>query len=198
MDNALDFDTRDTQIRERNRCATLSRFDFCDDISALTSVANFLGNSAPAVCESAVDALVRCGNLVAAQAAAVHIHSKLQSERGYAMKVLSSLGEHALMELTSLLQDVDPEIREFAMVTLLSLPKKKSADLLFSALQAEAQTVSVAAAAALGRLAQQQTAEPLFQAVQEASGRIGPAILTALETMGGSAALAVITQNSYK
>ena len=198
MANYLDFETCETQLNARNRIATLARFNFCDDICALTSVANFLGNSIPAVCESAVDALIRCANLVAAQAAAVHIHSKVQSERGHAMTVLSSLGEHALMELTSLLQDVDPEIREFAVDTLINLPKKKSADLLYSTLQAEAQTVSVAAAAALGELDQKVMDELLFQAFQDASGRIGPAILTALENMDSSSALAVITQNSHK
>ncbi len=199
MDKMLKIETPlDQAVEERNRRAILSRFNCCDDIGTLTIVANFLGDTSPVVCKAAVDALVRCANPVVAQATSLHLHSSNPSERGYALAVLSSLGENALFELGSLLQDPEPDIRKYACYALVNIPGKISADLLCSVLQDKTPEVAAAAADALGHLACQDTNEPLMQAFQDSSSLVRSAILKALGNIGGSSALAVISQNAHK
>ncbi len=196
--NSLDSETSPVEFDVRNRRAILSRFSSCDDLDTLKVVANFLGNASPVVCEAAAKALIRCANPQAAQVASPHLFSSELSERSFALMVLSNLGENALIELSSLLQDDDPDIRKFVCEALMNIPGQASNDLLCSALQDSAPSVAAAAAEALGQHRQPSASGPLMEAFQNSSSRVRIAILSALGNIGGSQALAVISQNAHK
>ena len=56
-------------------------------------IGNYLGDPYPAVSEAAVEALARCENSTAAEAAAIHLRSCEPSERGLCPGSLNSFGQ---------------------------------------------------------------------------------------------------------
>ena len=150
----------------------LRDFHGTDDPAHVACIAERLGDDTPAVCEAAVDALVRCGGDAAAAAAAGALAAENPAQRGYAVDVLVRLGPPAVPRLAELLKSPDHDVRKYSAEALAAVGDAAALTLLIQALQDEDVTVAAAAAEALGHLGLPE-AIPSLAAILTADARAG-------------------------
>jgi HEAT repeat protein len=195
MNSITDFEKIQSALNaaDQNECRNILRGHFITEDPRVTAlVANLLRDPSPAVCEAAVEALARCQNTVAAEAAVIHLRSSEPSERGYALDALILLGNHALPTLTRLLDDPDLNVRKLATDGLANIHAPESLPAILNALASSQILVAAAAAEALGMFGNLEAVPILGSTVEQGPDWLRISALDSLGKISGEEALAWI------
>lgn len=191
----MDWETVKSELAmgaESTRRRTLETLPPLEQLEQLRDVAACLGDPSPAVCEAAVDALVRADSEAAAEAAAEHLRADEAGERCYAMDALVRLASRAVPVLIRRLGDPHRDVRKFAVDGLAAIACPSSLPALVSALEDTDANVAAAAAEALGAFRAPQAMHALTGVLERGPDWLRIAALASLGTIGGHNALKAI------
>jgi HEAT repeat protein len=162
------------------------------DATTLRSVAEYLGDPEPAVCEAAVSVLVQSGSPEAAEAAADRLRSTVPAERLYAISVLQRLGAVALGTLRALLDEADEDLRKYAVDALAAGRDTAAIPALIEALEDSDVNVAAAAAEGLGTIGSTDAIPALVLALRRGPDWVRISAVGGLGVLGGQVALEAI------